>query len=234
MSSAGDIYSGFDDSIKEITPTTSVMNTQRSLVSSNTLRGNTSSIGTSYKNDNNIRPMTSNKSMGYNTSIKKNNNNSNNINNNKSDILYDDIKEEEPFEIAKNMEKNINELIYMSINKSIENENLIALDIAKNARKKEKELILYRLNNNFEEFGSSNDITISVLFNLGHIYELNKMYNEAINVYNILIKKCQKISLQYSLKWKINIGNIYYKQKKYNNAIKMYQMCYDELDDIII
>jgi len=70
------------------------------------------------------------------------------------------------------------------------------------------------------------DLTYAICFNLANAYYHNKLYDEALNTYQLIVK-----NKQYSQagRLRINMGNIYYEQKKYPQAIKMYRMALDQI-----
>ena len=70
------------------------------------------------------------------------------------------------------------------------------------------------------------DLTYAVCFNLANAYHKNKMYDEAIHTYSLLVKNKQ---YPQSGRLRVNMGNIYYEQKKFPQAIKMYRMALDQI-----
>lgn len=57
-------------------------------------------------------------------------------------------------------------------------------------------------------------------------YHLNKMHQEALNTYNLLVKNKQ---YAHSGRLRVNMGNIHFEQAKYPLAIKMYRMALDQV-----
>lgn len=70
------------------------------------------------------------------------------------------------------------------------------------------------------------DLTYCVLFNLANQYHANKMYQEALNSYAVIVKN--KLFNQ-SGRLRVNMGNIYFEQEKYTQAVKMYRMALDQI-----
>ena len=70
------------------------------------------------------------------------------------------------------------------------------------------------------------DLTYAVKFNLAMCYQRNKMYTEAINAYNLIVKNKQ---YPQAGRLRVNIGNIFFAQKKYKNAIREYKMALDQI-----
>ncbi len=70
------------------------------------------------------------------------------------------------------------------------------------------------------------DLTYAVCFNLANCYYLVKMYDEALNTYNLIVKNKQ---YPQSGRLRVNMGNIYFEQKKYPMAVKMYRMALDQV-----
>lgn len=101
----------------------------------------------------------------------------------------------------------------------------LALDKAKDAGKKERQLSKQREQLNIGE-QLNLDLTYSVLFNLANQYHANKMFQEALNSYSVIVKN--KLFNQ-SGRLRVNMGNIYFEQGKYTQAIKMYRMALDQI-----
>jgi intraflagellar transport protein 88 len=102
------------------------------------------------------------------------------------------------------------------------------------------------------------DLTYAICFNLANAYYHNKMYEEALNTYQLIVKNkqypqvcplhplmcsqpawcrafisCNHVHvlaiLSQSGRLRVNMGNIYYEQRKYPQAIKMYRMALDQI-----
>jgi intraflagellar transport protein 88 len=72
----------------------------------------------------------------------------------------------------------------------------------------------------------NSDLTYAICFNLANAYFHNKMYEEALNTYQLIVKNKQ---YPQSGRLRVNMGNIYYEQKKFPQAIKMYRMALDQI-----
>ena len=135
--------------------------------------------------------------------------------------------EQTPEEIIKNLEKKVNLLIEESTFAAQDGNLQLALDKAKEAGKKERLLAKQR-----EQFNLADqmnlDLTYCVLFNLANQYHANKLYQEALNSYGVIVKN--KLFNQ-SGRLRVNMGNIYFEQQKYSQAIKMYRMALDQISN---
>ena len=100
-----------------------------------------------------------------------------------------------------------------------------ALEKAKEAGKAERALCKFRESNGLVE-QINTDLTYAICFNLANTYHHNKMYDEALNTYQLIVKNKQ---YSQSGRLRINMGNIHYEQKKYPQAIKMYRMALDQI-----
>jgi intraflagellar transport protein 88 len=70
------------------------------------------------------------------------------------------------------------------------------------------------------------DLTYSVLFNLAVQYELNELYTEAMNYYQVIVKN--KMFQQVG-RIRVNMGNIHFKLREYTKAVKQYRMALDQV-----
>lgn len=102
-----------------------------------------------------------------------------------------------------------------------------ALEKAKDAGKKERHISKRREQLELSE-QINLDLTYSVLLNLANQYHANKMYQEALNSYSVIVKN--KLFNQAG-RLRVNMGNIYFEQEKYQQAIKMYRMALDQISN---
>ncbi|KAK2570829.1 Intraflagellar transport protein 88-like protein [Acropora cervicornis] len=133
--------------------------------------------------------------------------------------------EESPEEKVKQMEKKVNELIEESCFANDRGDYPLALEKAKEAGRKERALCRQREQTALGE-QINLDLTYSVLFNLANQYHANKMYAEALNTYQVIVKNKM---FSNAGRLRVNMGNIYYEQKKYPQAIKQYRMALDQV-----
>jgi len=126
---------------------------------------------------------------------------------------------------AKEMEKKVHRLIEASADAVVAKDMLRALEKAKEAGKAERALCKFRESHNLAE-QINLDLTYAICFNLANAYYHNKMYEEALNTYQLIVKNKQ---YPQSGRLRVNMGNIYYEQKKYPQAIKMYRMALDQI-----
>ncbi|KAJ3304292.1 Intraflagellar transport protein 88 [Kappamyces sp. JEL0829] len=136
-----------------------------------------------------------------------------------------DGAEQSPEDIIKGLEKKVNLLIEESNFAASVGNYQLALDKAKDAGKKERQLSKQREQLNLGE-QINLDLTYSVLFNLANQYHSNKMYQEALNSYSVIVKN--KLFNQ-SGRLRVNMGNIYFEQGKFSQAVKMYRMALDQI-----
>jgi intraflagellar transport protein 88 len=130
-----------------------------------------------------------------------------------------------PEEQAKKKERKVHDLVEKSAAAAHNGDSVMALERAKEAGKKEKQLCKFREKHGLSE-GINLDLTYSVCFNLASMFHMNKMYGEALNTYQLIVKNKQ---YPQAGRLRVNMGNIYYEQKKYANAIKMYRMAMDQI-----
>lgn len=130
-----------------------------------------------------------------------------------------------PDDRAKEMEKKVHRLIEASADAVVAKDMMRALEKAKEAGKAERALCKFRESNNLSE-QINLDLTYAICFNLANAYFHNKMYEEALNTYQLIVKNKQ---YPQSGRLRVNMGNIYYEQKKYPQAIKMYRMALDQI-----
>jgi intraflagellar transport protein 88 len=126
---------------------------------------------------------------------------------------------------AKEMEKNVHRLIEASALAVVEKNMQLALEKAKEAGKAERALCKFRESHGLVE-QINLDLTYAICFNLANAYYHNKMYDDAINTYQLIVKNKQ---YPQSGRLRVNMGNIYYEQRKYPQAIKMYRMALDQI-----
>ena len=132
-----------------------------------------------------------------------------------------------PEDVAREMEKEVNELLEESATANVDKKPPLALDRAKKAAQKERKLGKHREQHQLMD-QMNIDLTYAVCFNLAAQYEANEMYPEALNTYSLIVKNKQYAQ---SGRLRVNMGNIYFKQKppRYPTAIKMYRMALDQI-----
>ncbi|KAI8909651.1 hypothetical protein EDD86DRAFT_190714 [Gorgonomyces haynaldii] len=136
-----------------------------------------------------------------------------------------DKQEIPPEDVIKQLERKVNFLIEESTIAQSEGNLELALEKAKEAGKKERQLSKQREQFNMGE-QLNLDLTYCVLFNLANQYHANRMYQEALNSYAVIVKN--KLFNQAG-RLRVNMGNIYFEQQKYSQAIKMYRMALDQI-----
>lgn len=130
-----------------------------------------------------------------------------------------------PEDQAKEMEKKVHRLYEESAQAILEKEMFKGLEKAKEAGKAERALCKFKENNGLVE-QINIDLTYAIFFNLANAHYHNKLYDEALNTYKIIVKNKQ---YPQSGRLRINMGNIYYEQQQYQQAIKMYRMALDQI-----
>jgi intraflagellar transport protein 88 len=172
------------------------------------------------------RPMTSVSGAGYKGNAKDNKAfDPLNIGNKGPAPPLAEKSDNSPEDKAKEMEKKVHRLIEASADAVVAKDMLRALEKAKEAGKAERALCKFREGNNLSE-QINLDLTYAICFNLANAYYHNKMYEEALNTYQLIVKNKQ---YTHSGRLRVNMGNIYYEQKKYPQAIKMYRMALDQI-----
>lgn len=73
------------------------------------------------------------------------------------------------------------------------------------------------------------DLTLIVLLNLAQQYIANNMLNEALHVYQAIVKNKTFINAG---RLKVNIGNIFFWKKDYSKAVKYYRMALDQVSKV--
>jgi intraflagellar transport protein 88 len=126
---------------------------------------------------------------------------------------------------AKEMEKGVHRLIEASAEAVAQKNLQLALDKAKEAGKSERALCKFREGHGLSE-QINVDLTYAICLTLANAYYHNKMYDDALNTYQLIVKNK---NYPHAGRLRVNIGNIYYDQKKYPQAIKMYRMALDQI-----
>jgi intraflagellar transport protein 88 len=132
-----------------------------------------------------------------------------------------------PEEVIKDLEIRIARLIEESTFDAEGGKLERALEKAKEAGKKERQLSKHREQNNLGD-QLNLDLTFCVFLNLANQYHNNRMYQEALNSYGVIVKN--KLFSQ-SGRMRVNMGNIYFEQGKYSHAVKMYRMALDQISN---
>ncbi|KAJ3325914.1 Intraflagellar transport protein 88 [Boothiomyces sp. JEL0866] len=185
---------------------------------------------TQYGRNDGARPMTSVRGAGYSSrgrSGASNSGQSFDPFNQAGAVPQEKPADVPPEEVIKGLEKKVNRLIEESAFAAEEGKLQLALDKAKDAGKKERQLSKQREQLNIGD-QLNLDLTYCVLFNLANQYHANKMYQEALNSYAVIVKN--KLFNQ-SGRLRVNMGNIYFEQGKYSQAIKMYRMALDQISN---
>jgi intraflagellar transport protein 88 len=121
----------------------------------------------------------------------------------------------QPEEIIKTLERKVNCLIEESTIAASDGNLKMALEKAKDAGKKERQISKQREQLNIGD-QINLDLTYCVLFNVANQYHANKMYQEALNSYAVIVKN--KLFNQ-SGRLRVNMGNIYFEQAKYSQVL---------------
>lgn len=135
--------------------------------------------------------------------------------------------EETPEEVIKKMEREIMDLIDDSSFALDSGQYKVALEKANKAVTKEKILQRHRDLQGFTE-QTNLDLTYSVYFNSGNVFEACEMYQEAQTAYMSIIKN--KV-FSNAGRLRVNLGNILYKQGKYVESVRMYRRALDQIPE---
>jgi intraflagellar transport protein 88 len=133
--------------------------------------------------------------------------------------------EASPEEQLREMEKEIHRLIEESALVHENGDLSGALEKAKEAAKKERLVCRQREQQGLADQMNA-DLTYAACLNLAIQHQHNGNDQEAMAIYNQLVKNKQ---YQYAGRFRVNMGNIYYAQKKYPTAIKMFRMALDQI-----
>jgi intraflagellar transport protein 88 len=133
--------------------------------------------------------------------------------------------EQSPEDQVREAEKVIFQLLHDSALATDEGRESIGLSKAKEAGKRERQLLKQRETLGLMEQANL-DLTYCVLVNLAYQYHVNRMHQEAINTYTVVVKNK---TFNQSGRLRVNIGNIYLELGKHQQAIKMYRMALDQL-----
>eukprot|EP00929_Paragymnodinium_shiwhaense_P016842 TRINITY_DN12548_c1_g2_i2.p1 TRINITY_DN12548_c1_g2~~TRINITY_DN12548_c1_g2_i2.p1 ORF type:complete len:814 (-),score=200.11 TRINITY_DN12548_c1_g2_i2:227-2668(-) len=174
------------------------------------------------------RPMTSNRAAGYTAAPKKNANGAfdpMNMEGANQGAKLEKKAELSQEEKLREMEKEIHRLVEKGAQAREEGKLQSALEIAKEAGKKERQLCRLREQNGLLE-QLNVDLTYAVCLNLAIQHQANGNDNEALTIYQQIVKNKQ---YPFSGRFRVNMGNIYFKQEKWTSAIKMYRMALDQL-----
>lgn len=183
-------------------------------------------FGTSRGGTSAARPMTSNRAVGYTAAPKTRNGVFDPMNQGESKGKALEKKTElSPEEKLREMEKEIHRLVETSSMLREQGNARDALEKAKDAGKKER--VLRRQRENQGLLDQLNvDLTYAVCLNLAIQHQANGNDNDALEIYQQIVKNKQ---YPYSGRFRVNMGNIYYQQQKWTAAIKMYRMALDQL-----
>ena len=135
--------------------------------------------------------------------------------------------EETPEAVIKKMEKEIMDLIDESSFALESRQYKVALEKANKAVTKEKILQRHRDLQGFSE-QTYLDLTYSVYFNSGNVFEACEMYQEAQTAYMSIIKNK---AFSNAGRFRVNLGNILLKQGKHVEAIRMYRRALDQIPE---
>ena len=134
--------------------------------------------------------------------------------------------EQTPEDQIKLSEDRIQSLLNASYLSAATGQSQEALDKAKEAYKQEKTLSTLREQVKLAPQSQNVDLTFCVLLNLADKYHLNGLYNEAIQVYQVILKNK---TFNQPGRLRVNLGNIYMELENYGMAVKMYRMALDQI-----
>jgi intraflagellar transport protein 88 len=172
------------------------------------------------------RPMTSVSGAGYKSTLANESKNFDPLNMSRAPAAALAEKSENSHEDkAKEMEKGVHRLIEATATAIADRDFEKALEKAKEAGKAERALSKFRESHNLVDHINA-DLTYAICFNLANAYYHNKLYDEALNTYQLIVKNK---NYPQSGRLKLNMGVIYYEQKKYPQAIKFFRMSLDQI-----
>ncbi len=129
-----------------------------------------------------------------------------------------------PFVVARNMEKEINQLIARTVYFRKEEKHDEALESAKQGTKVEQSLRRHQKSN---AMSSRVENATAAWFNLATAYVASGMPDDALKTYTTLLT--MQRGNPFNGRIRINMGNVYYSQKQFPSAIKMYKMALDQM-----
>jgi intraflagellar transport protein 88 len=139
-------------------------------------------------------------------------------------IVVGTSTKESPLVVARNMEKEINQLIARTVSLRKEGKHDEALESAKQATKVEQSLKRHQKSNSMT---SGVETANSAWFNLATAYVASGRPDEALKTYTTLLTSQR--GNPFNGRVRINMGNVYYSQKQFPSAIKMYKMALDQM-----
>merc|ERR1719502_1067103 len=192
--------------------------------------GSRSGLG-GARNTETARPMTSNRAAGYTGASKGGKNGVFDPLNQGDAAAQSKTKplekklELSPEEKLREFEKEIHRLVEESAITREQGNLREALEKAKEAGKKERQLCRLREQQNLLD-QLNVDLTYAVCLNLAIQHQANGNDNEALTIYQQIVKNKQ---YPFSGRFRVNMGNIHFKQGKWTGAIKMYRMALDQI-----
>jgi len=171
-----------------------------------------------------FRPVTSNQGAGY-TSDKSAGGGFDPLNQGVRAASLEEKSEKTPEERAREIERQVHNLLEQSAIHASKKQMMPALEKAKEAVKRERSLCKHKES---QKLGDqiSLELTYAVNFNLANSYALNCMFNESLNLYQLIVKNKQ---YQQPGRLRVNMGNIYFIQSDFVKAIRMYRMALDQI-----
>lgn len=124
-----------------------------------------------------------------------------------------------PEEAAKAMERAVHSLIEASAKAAASGDALMALERAKEAGRRERALVKFKDGNGLAD-SINLDLTFACAFNLAHAYHVNRMREEALNTYALIVKNKQ---YPQAGRLRVNMGNIHFESRQFGQAVKMYR-----------
>jgi intraflagellar transport protein 88 len=143
---------------------------------------------------------------------------------NSHNIVVGSSTKQSPLVVAKNIEKQVNQMIAQTVSLRKEGKHDDALESAKQGTKIEQSLRRHQKSNSLS---SGSELTHSAWFNLATAYVASGMPDEALKTYTTLLTLHRGSPSNGRVR--INMGNLYYGQKQYPSAIKMYKMALDQI-----
>ncbi|KAI6178743.1 hypothetical protein M3Y98_00534800 [Aphelenchoides besseyi] len=137
--------------------------------------------------------------------------------------------EEAQVKRIRQLEAQVKELLVQSVMAHDEKqfkERLKELDKAKEAGRKEQQIKRLR---DQASLPDNPDLSFSAQFALACAYMSNNMLNDALNIYDIILKEEQFKNAQ---RLKVNIGNIYFRKRDFAKAVKFYRMALDRVEKV--
>ena len=134
--------------------------------------------------------------------------------------------EKTPEGVAREMEMTVNQALEAAATAMLARNPMGALEKAKEAVKLESALEKYLVDKGLQESMQNTDLAFAVKFNLADCVHRNGLPDEALRLYEGMLKDK---AFQHVVRVRVNMGNIYFEKGQHAKAIKQWRMVVDQL-----